>query len=319
MSAPLVSVVIPAYNAAAFIDETLRSVFAQTLTDFEVVLVNDGSPDTAELERALAPHLGRLVYLKQENKGASAARNAGLRAARGELAAFLDADDLWLPDYLERQAAFLRERPCDLAGADGEIFGQSPDAGRTCMEVLMPEGPACGDASFLQLLSAERFFITSGVVARRALVMEAGAFDEALRNAQDFDLWLRLARRGARLSFQRRTLLRCRTRPESLTGDAINTHRRDLRVFDKVERDYALGPGEREQALAVIRRRRAELEFELGKLYLAKGRFDDARASFGDAGRHGAGWKPGAALWAARLAPGLLRALYLRRLGERAP
>src|SRR6185369_5886632 len=100
---PKVSVIIPAYNIASFIVETLESVFAQTFTDYEVIVVNDGSPDTENFEGALRPYLDRIVYLKEENGGASVARNAGLQAARGEFVAFLDGDDVWLPNYLEAQ------------------------------------------------------------------------------------------------------------------------------------------------------------------------------------------------------------------------
>src|ERR1051326_8460176 len=103
MTSPIVSVIIPAYNAAAFIGETLDSVYAQTFKDFEVVVVNDGSPDTDELERALERYAAKLRYLKQDNQGAAAARNTGITAARGEFVAFLDADDMWLPAFLEKQ------------------------------------------------------------------------------------------------------------------------------------------------------------------------------------------------------------------------
>src|SRR5260221_12867397 len=83
-AAPSVSVIIPAYNVAAFISETLESVFTQTFTDFEVIVINDGSPDAEELERELARFIDRINYLKQGNRGASVARNAGVRAAQGE-------------------------------------------------------------------------------------------------------------------------------------------------------------------------------------------------------------------------------------------
>src|ERR1700730_2251989 len=122
-AAPLISVIIPAYNVASYIDETLGGVFAQTFTDFEVIIVNDGSPDTEEFERAIQPYRESICYLKQENRGASGARNTGLRAARGELIAFLDADDLWSPNYLAEQLRFMREFDCDLACADAMISG----------------------------------------------------------------------------------------------------------------------------------------------------------------------------------------------------
>lgn len=312
-AAPSVTVIVPAYNVAAFIGETLASVFAQTFTDFEVVVVNDGSPDTEELELALQPYRERLCYLRQENCGASAARNTGLLAARGELIAFLDADDLWVPNYLEEQLKFIREFDCDLACADAMISGVSKDAGRTYMESLMEDAPPQGRVTFLELVNAERSLITSGVVVRRDLILEVGLFDEALRNAQDLDLWLRLARHGARLAYHRQVLLRYQSRPNSLSGDAINSHQRELRVFDKIEQAYDLTPDERAEVSAVIRSRRALLEYELGKLYLLPGDFTRARESFARANRLKSGWKSKLALLLTQITPRLLQALCLGR------
>jgi glycosyltransferase involved in cell wall biosynthesis len=310
---PLVSIVIPAYNVAEFIGETLSTVFAQTFTDFEVIIVNDGSPDTPDFELALQPFMERVCYLKQENRGASAARNAGVRAARGAWIAFLDADDLWAPDYLAEQLKFIDEQGCDLSCADAMIFGASADAGRSYMDSLMSTAPATGQVTFLELVNADRSLITSGVVVRRELVLEVGLFDEALRNAQDFDLWLRLARHGARLGYQRKVLLSYRSRPNSLSGDAINSHKRELLVFNKIERSYEFTSAERPDVMDVIRRRRALLEYELGKLYLIPGEFALARESFARANSLQRNWKPQLAFWFARIAPGLFRALYLRR------
>jgi glycosyltransferase involved in cell wall biosynthesis len=312
-AAPRVSVVIPAYNVSPYIGETLATVFAQSFTDFEVIIVNDGSPDTEEFEQAIQPYSARIVYLKQENRGASAARNTGVGAARGELIAFLDADDLWSPNYLEEQIKFIREYGCDLACADAMIFGVSADAGRSYMDSLMESAPPQGRVTFLELVNAERSLITSGVVVRRELVLEVGLFDEALRNAQDFDLWLRLARHGARLAYQRKVLLSYRSRANSLSGDAINSHQRELRVFDKIEQSYEFTPAERLEVTDVIRRRRALLEYELGKLYLIPRDFARARESFANANSLQRSWKPGLALWLTRIAPGLFRSLYLRR------
>jgi glycosyltransferase involved in cell wall biosynthesis len=311
--APLVSIIIPAYNVSPFISETLDSVFAQTFTDFEVVIVNDGSPDTEEFERVLQPYQHRICYLKQDNSGASAARNTGLRAARGKLIAFLDADDLWLPQYLEQQLKFIREYGCDLACADAVIFGVSAEAGRSYMDSLMPAAPPQGQVTFLELVNADRSLITSGVVVRRDLILEVGLFDETLRNAQDLDLWLRLARHGARLAYHREVLLSYRSRPNSLSGDAINSHRRELHVFDKIEQSYDFTQAERVEVTAVIRNRRALLEYEIGKLYLVPGDFVHARESFANANHLKRSWKPRLALWFTRIAPGLFRTLYLRR------
>jgi glycosyltransferase involved in cell wall biosynthesis len=311
---PEISVIIPAYNVAPYIGETLDSVFAQTLVDYEVIVINDGSPDTAELERVLARFIARLNYIKQENRGASAARNAGLRAARGEFVAFLDADDLWLPHYLDEQIRFIRERNCDLVCADAEVFSNDSHQDETYMESLMADAPPTGDVTFIGLLSAEQSLITSGVVVRRERVLEVGVFDEALRNSQDFDLWLRLARTGTRMAYQRRTLLRYRSRNNSLSGDEVNVHRRELRVLEKVESGYDLLPAEHAEVVSVIERRRAILEFELGKLYLARGEFSHARESFEKANRLRRSPRTRVAVWSSRIAPRLMQALYLGRL-----
>jgi glycosyltransferase involved in cell wall biosynthesis len=105
----MVSVIIPAFRSAGYIADTLSSVFSQTHKDVEVIVINDGSPDTPQLIEALAPWRDRLIYLEQENGGAGAARNAGLAVATGELVAFLDADDRWLPRFLEFQVRFLQQ------------------------------------------------------------------------------------------------------------------------------------------------------------------------------------------------------------------
>jgi glycosyltransferase involved in cell wall biosynthesis len=311
---PKVSVVIPAYNVARYIGETLRSVFAQTFTDYEVIVVNDGSPDTEQFELALEPFIDRLRYVKQENLGASAARNEGLRSAQGEFIAFLDADDLWLPTYLEEQIKFIREHDCDLVCADSIILGDPARVYKTFMDALMESAPAIGRVTFLGLVSAEQCLITSGIVVRRQLIFDVGLFDEALRNAQDFDLWLRLAKHGAQLMYRRQALLCYRYRSDSLTGDEINSHARELRVLDKVERSYNLTPAERAEVFPVIRSRTAILEFELGKLHLAHGDIELARSSFAKSSSAQRSWKTQAALWFLRLAPGLMQAFCLRRM-----
>jgi GT2 family glycosyltransferase len=193
------------------------------------------------------------------------------------------------------------------------IFGVSVDAGRSYMDSLMGDAPPAGQVTFLELVNADRSLITSGIVVRRELVLEVGLFDEALRNAQDLDLWLRLARHGARLAYQRRVLLKYRARSGSLSGDAINSHRRELRVFDKIEQSYDLTAAERAEVVPVIRKRRALLHYELGKLFLLPGDFASARESFAQANSFWRSWKTLGALWFARLAPRLMKDLYLQR------
>ncbi|MEW6186166.1 MAG: glycosyltransferase family A protein, partial [Thermodesulfobacteriota bacterium] len=101
MSTPAVSVIIPTYNRAEFVIQAVESVFKQTFADFELILVDDGSSD--ETRAALEPYSDCITYLYQSNRGVSSARNLGLKIAQGKWLAFLDSDDLWLPEKLEGQ------------------------------------------------------------------------------------------------------------------------------------------------------------------------------------------------------------------------
>jgi glycosyltransferase involved in cell wall biosynthesis len=268
MSDPLVSVVIPVWNAAAFIGETVKSVLQQTFTDYELIVVNDGSPDTPELEAVLCPYRDSLKYLREGHKGAAAARNAGLRVARGTFAAFLDADDSWLPTYLDRQVAFLKAHPdVDLVYANARITGDSPLAGRTYMQTAPSRGPV----TLKNLLSLRCNVLTSGVVVRRSLVADVGMFDETIARGHDFDLWIRLARRGARLACHRQVLLLRRIHASNLSGDAMAECDRVLAVLRRIEGSLALAADERQALEASVSWVTSQRERELGKCCLRTG------------------------------------------------
>lgn len=314
---PQVSVVIPAYNCARYLSDTLASVFTQTFRSYEVILVNDGSPDTTEIEGIVGQFPGQLVYIPQEHRGASAARNTGTERARGEFVAYLDGDDLWLPNYLTDQKKFIDDHNCDLVSADAMMFGDTPNAGQSYMQWLNTVASPEGNVSFIDLVSSRINLITSGILVRRDAVIELGMFDESIRRAQDFDLWLRLARHGSRLMYQQKVLLMYRCHRDGLTGDAVNSIDRELRVLNRIDSCYDLSATERAQFMPVINNRRAALEFELGKHLLAQGDVDGAREAFLRTRRGGRLWKWRLALWLSRLAPNLLRAVYLRRLQQR--
>src|SRR5580765_1335126 len=108
---PHVSVVVPVFNSASYIAGALRSVFAQTFADIEVIVVDDGSEDRDALIEALAEFEGRIQYVRQENGGPAKARNTGVSRATAELVAFLDADDEWLPEKLARQVQYFHDHP----------------------------------------------------------------------------------------------------------------------------------------------------------------------------------------------------------------
>ena len=305
-SIPLVSVIVPAYKAAPFIAETVRTVLAQTFTDFELIVVNDGSPDTAELEAALAPYLQQIIYRREPHAGAAAARNAGLRIARGRYVAFLDADDTWLPRYLERQMAFLDAHPAvDLVYCDARLTGISPLAGRTFMATAPSRGPVTVES----LLALRCHVIASGVVVRRSVVAEAGMFDEAIARGHDFDLWIRLARRGARLAYHSEVLLiRC-IHEDNLSGDSLSECERALSGLQRIEQKIPLSDRERAALAATVAWLQARRALERGKRSLRNRDFNAAREAVAWANRIRPRLKLRAILMALRIAPSWLHRL----------
>ena len=305
----MVSVIIPAYRSAEYIAHTLTSVFNQTYRDIEVILVNDGSPDTPELLEAIAPWRSRLVLIEQENGGAGAARNAALSIATGEYVAFLDADDRWLPNFLESQVRHLRARPgCDMVYADARMTGDTPLAGKTFMDTTPSEGPV----NFNSLLAQRCTVLTSAVVARRLAVESAGGFDATLRRGQDFDLWLRLAHRGCRIEYQRLPLIERIVRADGLSADPVTELERAIRVLHGICAKLSLTQAEHEMLLRRVTVLGAALELERGKRGLRTGSFDLARHHFQRSMALAPQWKVRAVLAAMSIAPRTFKRAYMR-------
>jgi glycosyltransferase involved in cell wall biosynthesis len=272
---PRVSVVIPAHRASGDIAAALDSVSAQTFSDFEVIVVNDGSPDTPDLEGALAPFRSHIRYIAQENRGAGAARNAAIREARGSYVALLDADDRWAPDFLRCQVSYLdAHEECDLVYCDALITGESPLAGRR----FMATAPSVEPVTLLSLIGQRCNIILSTVVVRRETLMTVGLFDETLRREQDFDLWLRLALRGAAIQYHRHVLADRRVHADGLSGDAVAELQRAIAVLDHFGRQHDLDGTSRTalriQLMVLVDR----LEIERGKQRLLEGNFAAARS-----------------------------------------
>ncbi len=184
-----VSVIIPAYRAAATIRRALVSVAGQTVRPIEVIVVDDGSDDaTVEATKACAELMEgvALQVFSQPNRGAGAARNRALAEARGTYVAFLDADDEWLAAKLERSMAHLVGTQNVLVAHDGWIVRDGEETLNACARRFGE-----GADPFVQLYR-KGYIDTCSVVARRDAVEAVGGFDETLRNAQDFDLWLAL-------------------------------------------------------------------------------------------------------------------------------
>lgn len=187
-SEPMVSVVMPAYNVAWCIGRALDSVLAQDFRARELIVVNDGSSDAT---RAVLEGYGTAIsVIDQENRGMSAARNAGIRSARGTYVAFLDADDWWLPGKLTRQVALMQGRP--EIGFCSTVVRVEDGDGRLLNLWRCPNG----STEILATLFAQNAAIAGGcsaVMVRKDLLDRVGLFDENLRGFEDPDLWMRLA------------------------------------------------------------------------------------------------------------------------------
>lgn len=266
-SNPTVTVVIPAYNAARYIAQALDSVHAQTVSDYEVIVVNDGSRDRAELESILHSHPLPIIYISQENKGVSAARNAAIKVGRGTFYSQLDADDQWTPDYLEVQLGILNDNPdVALVYPNASIIADTSDAKVEFMKL----SPSDGEVSFESLVRGKCVVMTS-VTARMNAIKQAGMYDEDIRSCEDFDLWLRVVKSGGRIIYHRRRLVLYRRHPGSLSSDRIWMTKNLLSVFEKCSRELDLTTAEAQALKEQVNYHRAMLGLFEGKRALSAG------------------------------------------------
>lgn len=305
-SQPKVSVVIPAYNVAEFIVETLNSVAAQNFREFEVIVVNDGSPDTLTFERAIHSRLDDIVYIRQPNAGAGSARNNAIRHARGDIIAFLDGDDVWMPEFLSSQYLFLMNGNYDMVYCDAFLTGLNSPYRRTFMETA----PSNGYADFNAILDLRCNVITSGTMARKQSIIDAGMFEAERVRAHDFHLWLRMAKNGAKIGYQREQLLKYRVHVDSLSGDSISRVEREIDAFMRVRNTIELDEEQQQIVAHRLADFEADLAVEQGKAFLLAGDYREAAVAFRVANRHRQSFKLSVITWLAQHAPRMLLRHY---------
>ncbi len=262
------SVIMPARNAAQYIREALASVRAQTVEPMEIIVVDDGSTDETS---AIAREHGVTVIRLPSQSGPSYARNCGIAAARGETIAFLDADDSWFPCHIEASLKLLAESSAGLCFAPVEVFG-------SVNTLVTPPCTPREAMTMTQALLEENFIVQSSVIVRRAVLDANGVYDESLRLAEDYDLWLRLSAAVPFVMLERATVRRrfhaeqaselrrldmidaaWRVRKKCLESTAGRTNMSAARRLELVDRairreiDWAIWTGDRMQ-LARARR-----------------------------------------------------------------
>jgi len=259
---PLVSVVVPTFNRAARAVEALDSVFAQTLADLEVLLVDDGSTDDTEsVVRARFGGEGRLRVLRKENGGAASARNLGLEEARGTYVSFLDSDDLYLPGHLASQIACLQAHAgADVVVCDARYEGAWKHEGRTVFGRRSFRPPVDLDA-----VLAGAWVLPSCLTYRRGAAPDV-RYDETFRVVEDVDFLARLYVAGLSGVLNREVLTRYRKLGGQATDDDVAIQRAMLRILETYG-EHARDP--RDHRYRVARRR--------ARILLEEGRWREAR------------------------------------------
>lgn len=306
---PFFSVIIPAYNAAQHIFEALTSVFAQRTNNFEVIVVNDGSPDTVELEKAIEPYIDDITYIKRANGGPGAARNTGIRVARGEYIAFLDSDDQWVPTHLIQMMEVLQRDPSlDLVYGDAVNFGDLAKEGATTMGA----NPSEGLATFESLVLCKCTVVGSTVVARRQALIDAGLFDENFIQGEDFDLWARVAYHGGRIDYRKHVHARRRIHTNQLTLDTVGSFGGQARALRKLMKELDLPEDLRKEMLKEAEKCDAAIALEKCKQQLVARRYDEAVTELQRANASYRSRKLQLVLYLMRAMPRLVRHMYLR-------
>jgi len=252
---PKVSVIIPTYNREEFILRALNSVLKQTFTDYEIIIIDDGSQD--DTKQILSPYtfMGNIKYFYQENSGISSARNRGIKESKGEYIAFLDSDDTWVPEKLALQVALMDQNRnlglvfCKMNRKDenGRFCGTKPDkfTGTTFKELITNWGD----------------IPTSTVLMRRECIDKVGLFDESLETMEDFELWLRIAEKYSIDVIGDKNLADYYLHSEQITKNPIQVYEGYIKLQKKLLYYYENRPTE------IIIKRIAESEYVLSRIY----------------------------------------------------
>jgi glycosyltransferase involved in cell wall biosynthesis len=270
---PLVSIILPTYNCAAFLSHSIGSILAQTYNSYEIIVVDDGSTDNTK--EVLYPFIQRIKYIRlEQNKGLPMARNIGISSAQGKYIAFIDADDLWLPEKLQTDIEYFETHP-EVSMVYSKHINMDEKGndlnGNTKRQ--LPSGNI-----FTQLFSEQNFIITSSVVVRKEIFETTGLFDEQLFNCQDWDMWLRIA-----FHFQvagiGKPLVKYRHNPHSLSKNRNNVLKYQKMVIDKIYNKFK----DKENGIheKLYKKRLASHYAKAGRYYLRIGNKNRANENFG--------------------------------------
>ena len=271
---PRVSVIIPSYNCARYLGRAIDSACEQTYKDYEIVLVDDGSTDDT---KDVAMHYGKKVtYLYQQNQGLSAARNQGISKASGELLAYLDADDMWYPEKLERQVAFLdAHQECGIVHSEMSIINEQDEVLHVRFyeetQRSVPQGYC------MQQLLMRCHIQPVTVVERRNVFDLVGGFDNRILVAQDYLHWIMIAAEGQAVGYLAEPLGKYRWRTGSLIGNRPRLLEDYVRICDILLHEKPIAARHGEECADILRARSYKVQRELAYLDRIEGRNESAR------------------------------------------
>jgi len=262
---PRVSVIVPAYNAARYLRAAIESVRSQTYDDWELIIIDDGSTDDTRLvAQSYAAVLGmKLRYVYQPNRGLPAARNTGIRQARGEFIAILDADDVWLPARLERGVALIDRSP-RIGLVHSRIARIDANGAVICVPVFPPKRYLSGKIA-IHILTRRGGMACPTVLFRKRCLDISGFFDEAMGATEDRDLWFRIAEHFE-VAFVDEVLAYSRVTPGSMSSDPERMLKWQLFFVHKHYERHACGWVTLHKALGQIYREQGDFLFSSGRL-----------------------------------------------------
>lgn len=308
---PRIAVIVPAYGVAHLLGEALDSLLAQTCTDWECLVIDDGAPD--DVAGAVAPYLAdpRIRFLATANQGVSGARNTAIAAARAPLIALLDGDDRFRPEYLATMAELLENNlAIRMATCNALIFGAVPHE-RLAFEAK--QGSSDGTRGSLADVLDRCFGVYIGTTFRRADFEAIGGFDTGMAQAEDFDLWVRLMQLGGDAWYVDQVMGEYRVRPNSASAHAARMLLGNIRVYEKARSTLPVAAPEQPLLTRLIADSQEALDFEYAIDRVVDG---DTARGLAELRRvksrvGGAVWAFSFALW--RVFPGLARPMLAWR------
>lgn len=307
-----VSVIIPAYRITQYVAEAIDSAERQTCIPDEIIVVNDGCPDSGNLEKVLQPYIegGRIKYIRQENQGPSAARNTGLQSSAGQLLVVLDGDDRLRPRALEIWIAKMRESP-----NAGMLYGNATFYGGTRLDgqELMTNYPSRAPVvTFSDLVTRQSNSFACAMFRREAL-FDIGLYDESLRKAEDYDIALRMARSCASVENTKELVYDYRVRPDGLAQSGGDLRKWRVRVLEKHREMPGLSAEEKRLLNGELRYQYAEMALDESRVALRNADYARARDRLRAARQELKSSRLALVSMALRIAPGALRQFVLSR------